>query len=762
MKSIKKIAIFFIFAIICLGMVVFASACKPTTGPVGPVVNKNLTPADITKLASLTNYGREARYYDAQAVTYSDYSAEEAKLADRIESKQADALEPDTSSIIKIFAASDAEKIILAMAKAALPAAKMTKTVDYLAGEESVNEEVIDTKVEVGPWTTTPGWSFFDDWSYYEKLKDKADATGATDNDKDNVSRQYRNMAGKVFAIGMSGDEFGRVATFELEYSLDVVKAMANNKAIGTPEFDTYCKDNLDYDTLVYLHAFNDYYNGGEGKPDCVELYGYYYDYNQTNYNAVSDEDFEKELQYSHYTVFTDAEWLEYVDIQRSNYINAYRYNDNFYNDFYSKHFSFQEKKEDHEYLVYGFSAYSNLTYTAEMRQAITGNGLQGQLNMSDWMWCYSGNEDNMKAYNQANTAYENGKKSGSEQENEGKFYYETEQLKMINYLLKNMTSANLSGALRYQIYSYSGSMLQSISGGGKDISLISDNKKDPADATRLLEELTTESDKKQYATGKIGAITDQMKATYQTVGISSKAQKATNESWSSMNTEIEAALNYDYSTISSWADRVERLEDLVIKRKYDCGVGLDETCPLGNGHAECEKIYDTDHTISQFVSNYEQILRYVGGTVSLSFQQLKEAAEGKPNNYVINKYDNELPLTYKCGYGQASPVTELMLNGVEYFEKEEISIKGGNIFKEEILNAEEEDRTWWESYSSPARADSSVTETSPNQMTGSYTYEYTFSGWYLDQKLQYRFDENDTISCDLILYAGYDVTKRK
>ncbi len=759
MKNIRKIAIFAVIAVLCLIMV----ACKKPIDGDGPIVSKVLTPADITKLPDLINYGREAKYYDVNEITYSDYSAEKTKLAARIVEKQADAADPDTSSIIKIFAASDAEKIILAMGKSALPATKMTKTVDYLAGDETVTEEAIETKVASGVWSATTGWSFFDDWSYYEKLQDRADATGATNDDKDNVSRQYRNMAGKVFAIGMTGDEFARVATNELDYALDVVRDMAGNKAIGTTEFDTYCKNNLDYETLAYLHAFNDYYRKNQnGKPDCTELYGYYYDYNLVNYNAVSDENFEKELKYSHYTIYTDAEWLDYVAIQRNNYINAYRYTDTFYNTFYTKHFSFQENKENHEYNIYGFSKYSNLTYTGEMRQAITANGLQGQLNMSDWMWCYSGNEDNMKAYNQANTNYENGKKGGSEQENQGKFYYEMEQLKMIHYLLTNMTSANLSGALRYQIYSYSGSMLQTISGNEKDRTLINVNKLAPADATTLLASLSTDNDKKSYATGKIGAIISQMKATYSTVGIASKAQKAANESWSSMKTEIETAMKYDYSTLTSWADKVERLEDLVIKRKYDCGAGLDEACLRGNGHAECEKVYDTEHTISQFVSNYEQILRYVGGTVSLSFQQLKEAAPGKPNNYKINEYAPNLPVTYRCGFGQASPVTTLMLTGIEYFEKKEITINSGNVFKEEIKEADSKDKEWWEKSSSPARPNSSVTETSPNQQSGTYIYEYTFSGWYLDQALLYKFDENDTITCDLILYAGYNVTKKQ
>lgn len=729
-------------------------------GQIGSVIGNNLTPADIPKLASLTNYGGDASYYDVPALAYNDYTAEKAKLADRIESKQEDAQDPETSSIIKIFAASDAEQIILAMGRAALPTAKMTKTVYYLAGEETISEANIDEKVQSGTWTLTPGWSFFDDLIYYLKLKNISGSKYSTSYDKDNTNRQFRNMAGKILSIGMTGDEFARITTYLQVYSLDVVKDMAGGKTIGTNEFDTYCKTYLDYETLVYLHAFNEYYNGGAGKSDCVELYGYYYDYNKNKYNAISDVDFEKEIQYSYYNIFTDEEWLEYIAIRRDYYANAYRYSDTFYNDFYSKNFSFQEKKEEREYVIYGYNKYSNLTYTGEMRQAITGNGLEGLLAIKDWMWCYGGNEEAMKAYNQANTNYENGKKGGSEAENQGKFYYEMEQLKMVSYLFDNVSIVNISGLLRNIIYKYSSSMLEDISARQKVITLINDGKKAPADATTLLAGIA-EDKKKEYATGKIKAIINQMKATYSNVGISQKAQKATNISWASMKVEIEHALNYDYSILSTWAEKVERLEDLVIKRKYDCGAGLDEECLKGNGHAECEKVYDTEHTISQFVSNYQLILRYAEGTVSVNFQQNKYDNPNHKNNYRIDKYASELPITYRCGYGQTQKVTALMLSGVEYFEKKEISIKGGNIFKDEILNAYTKDREWWENYSSPAKADSTVIEwSSLNQQTGTYIYEYTFSGWYLDSELTYRFDENDIIYCDLILYAGYDVTK--
>lgn len=757
MKIFKKIAVVLILAILCLGVV--ACIKKPDPGP-GPG-NKVLTPADISKLAPLTNYRMESKYYSPNAVTYADYSAEKTKLENRIESKKADALLPDTSSVIKIFAASDAEQIILAMGEAALPTAKMTKTVDYLAGEEAVSEDAIDDKVASGTWSLTPNWSFFDDWSYYEKLQDRADTNTSTDTDKDNVKRQYRNIAGKIFSIGMSGDEFGRVATYELKYALTVVAKMAGNNPIGSGQFDNYCKNYLDYDTLVYLKAFDKYYDGGAGLPACVALYGYYYDYNHTNYNAVSDADFEKELIYSHYTTYTDAEWLEYVAIQRNNYINAYRYTDAFYSDLYSKHFSFQQKKEDFEYEVYDFAVYNSLKYTQEMHNAILGNGLQGQLNMSDWMWCYSGKEDVMKSYNQANTKYENGKKGSSEAENEGKFYYDIEQLKMVNYLLTNMTGLNLSGALRYQIYSYSGSMVQSISNNEKDVSLINANKKVPSDVTSVIEPLVGE-DAKDYAKGKVRAIITQMKASYEIVGVNGKITKSANESWSSMQKEINDALIYDYTSLSSWEDKVKRLEDLVIKKKYDCGVGLDDICPLGNGHAECVEVYDTEHTISQFVSNYEQILKHVGGKVALSFQQHKKATTDKKNNYTTSDWSDVLPKTYTCGYNSTSPVTTDMLKGIVYYEEKEITIGSGKVFKDDVLNADKEQREWWASASSsPIKESSTVSERNESQQSATFTYVYTFSGWYLDQNLVYKFDPNDKINCDLILYVGYNVTKR-
>ena len=120
-------------------------------------------------------------------------------------------------------------------------------------------------------------------------------------------------------------------------------------------------------------------------------MYGYYYEYNKTNYDSQSDEDFEKQLTYSHMTTYTDSEWEDYVRIQRTSYTTAYRYSNSFYNTFYNKHFSFQEKVENHELTVYGMSKWQNKSYTEEMRNAVRNNGMDGQLNFTYWLWCYSG-----------------------------------------------------------------------------------------------------------------------------------------------------------------------------------------------------------------------------------------------------------------------------------------------------------------------------------------------------------------------------------
>ena len=780
MKVAKVVLSVLIVAAVVFGMV----ACTDNTGggpggdPTTP--GTTLTPNSITYIKDITNYGQEARYYAAAAVTYADTTAERAKLQTRIDEKKAD-LESgdDTSSITKIFAHSTADGIINTMSKAALPADKMTKTIDYLAGEETVTDDIIQAKVDNGTFSATTGWSFFDDWTYYEKLQDRADATGSTDNDQDNVKRQYRNILGKVFAIGMSGDEFARLATYMLAYATDVVESADMAGATLTVDgtlnaFDTYCQENLDYETLVYLRAFNDYYKmdgSGTGLSDCVELYGYYYEYNKTNYDSQSDEDFEKQLKYSHQETFTDSEWEDYVRIQRTSYTSAYRYSNTFYTTFYNKHFTFQEKVENHELTVYGMSKWQNKSYTEEMRNAVRNNGMDGQLNFTDWLWCYSGDSTVMKEYNQANTAYQNGKNGSDEQAKEGEFRYNMEQLKMINYILTNMSATNLGRTLHFQVYSYSGEVVSNATSYQKDAILVGVGKKEPADVTSLEAGLPAE-DEVEYVQGKINVIIDQLAKTYSTVNVDAKANSAASQPWKAMQGEVQTAIDYDYDTLETWAAKVQRMEDLVVKRKYSCEAAIDEPCKLtpNEGHVNCTKEYDDKHNISKFVMNYETVLMYMAGQARILFQSTVEGVNTEDNNYKITKYlDSELPATWEPGYN--SDRTFINLTEVSYDSNadkdnalsREITISSGKTFAEAIENASAEDKGWWEKSSKKIeKKPAEIEEKYSGNRKSVFKYDYTFKNWYLDEELKYEFNENDKISFDLKLYAGYIVTKTK
>ena len=790
MKVFTKLSVLIIALVMVLGLV----ACNPSSvnpGPTPQPGGKTITPNDIPHLKDITNYGSKQEHSKGTSVTYGDTATEQAKLTVRINEKKEDVDSgKDVSSIVKIFAASDANGIITAMELANLPKDKMQETVDYMAGEQSVTTEEIEALVDGGTFdkAATQGWSFFDDWDYYDKLQKRADETNSNA-DSDNVKRQYRNMLGKVFAIDMSGDQFARLAVQELVYATSVVEKMAEDSGIVNAslaisstlgELDEYCQEELDYETLVYLRAFNEYYNidgSSNGLENCVELYGYYYEYNRTDYYSQTDDEFEKQLTYSHQSTFSDAEWLDYVKLQRESYTKAYRYNDSFYQTFYEKHFSFQEKVEKHEEIVYGISKWNNKSYTSEMRQAIRDNGLVGQLNFTDWVWCYAGDNTVMTEYNAANTANENGKKANAsaEQKYDGQFQYDMAQLKFIQYILEkdHMGDTNLGRTLRFQVYSYSGEMIKSAQGYNKDIALVDAGKINPDEATKIISGLT-ESEQKNYAMGKLNAVLGQMNAAYSHANVSSAANNASNQPWRSMYTEITAAIDKDYSGYAKSKEKVEALEDMVIKKKWDCG-GTDEECGKAEnknrGHVGCQKVYDETHNISKFVSAYEAILRHMGGSATVKFQNDAVATEKDQNNYAVNEHPSGSSVTYVSGFRGSDFTGKIItaaIASVSRITVKEISVSSGKTFTDGIKDVGGDDLKWWESdaegpenkVATKAKSEG-VTENFGGNRTGTFTYTYTFTGWYLDTGLQYLFDPDDKIACDLTLYAGYDVEKK-
>ena len=71
----------------------------------------------------------------------------------------------------------------------------------------------------------------FDDWDYYEALRDRADES-SEDKDSDNVLRQRRKMMKQIYSIGLSGDEFCRLVYEMLTYALEITESM-HTKAAG-------------------------------------------------------------------------------------------------------------------------------------------------------------------------------------------------------------------------------------------------------------------------------------------------------------------------------------------------------------------------------------------------------------------------------------------------------------------------------------------------------------------------------------------------
>ena len=664
-------------AMMAVMMLMALTACFDSNKPVTPPkpTDDVLTPKNIKILADLADYSKSATdYRGSTTITYADttYDGKNCeqqitKLQNRIDKKTEDVYSGESeSAVTKIFTKSTPQGILGAIAKAGLPYDEMVRVVDYLAGEEdaTVDTYVKEIKEESGGvnvttgWTGTltttsskltlwveagengkdlnDGWSFFDDWELYDRLKEYAksdDTNQLSPNQKfvekpsdigtkalaeDNASWQYRSILEKVYTqVNLPGPSAARLATQMLLYAIEVSEGMAQgeiaaavNDTTNSSAFSAYFRHKVevpanipelpadaktywnpyeglgDYDVLSYLLSFNDFYTKGykslDGVRSCAQLYGYYYLYNQTYYNIVLADrtTYKNQLYYEKLDVFSNTEWADYVAIQRKNYEGSYRYKESFYQTFYQIHFDFQGRKETFEKQVYVVTDVINgCTYTGEMQKAILTayNGIKGQLAMSDWLWCYGGSADKMKSYNEANTRYQKGKQGTTEQEYEGQFYYEFEELKVVRYLMENMTPTELSGALYYNCYAYSGSMISQMQGYSKHIVLIADGIKGYDEFTSIPESAHVNAgDYNTYAIGKMKVLRDQAKSDWTNTGVATKASNASTQPWSGMLDEIKDAQGRDYMKVKSddtkkgdWQVRCEHLEDRVIARIY-------------------------------------------------------------------------------------------------------------------------------------------------------------------------------------------------
>lgn len=782
MRSKKSLTI--LAALLVAIMMLTLAACNNDTDLNKGGGGKTPTTSTGTRpkvLADLVDYSLEAKYYNVADTnsTFGETQTQRTLLQTRIEGEKKDeagndiAFE-DMSVPVKIFTNSAPETIITKMGVAGMTKDHMIATVNYLAG--NTQNQNFSNVQSGGAFLAGEGWSFFDDSDYLEKLNEIADDDSTApdserDTNDDNVQRQRRKIMKKVFAIGMSGDEFARFVIEELLYAQEITHSMND---LGDSNYDKYVKEQLSYDTLVYFKSFNEFYSEGTQKPKTVQLYGYYYNYNQAAYNNLSDDEFEKQLRYSHMKTFSDTEWLENLALQRKEYEGSYRYDAKFYQTFYNVHLQFQSMKENHDRAVYGID-YPNtdhkLTSSSEARYGLNA-GFAQQLTMTDIMYEYSMNESAMKAYNAANTTYENKKNSTTideKEKDEAEWKYDLERMKMVDYILSNMNNTELSKVLVYQIYTYSADLLGDIQTERKNYVL------DGVD----LNKATASSDAngvKKYtlSIGKGKAIEAQIARAYASAGISNQiktAQETAND-WDERRAEVKEVLNMDnYNGLADGTAKLEKLENLVVKKVWDCGSTDDNVCPdhPGLGHIGEEKTYATDHAISRFLSNHEDVLLHMAGQVKVELARTPaDFTTGAPANtndpITITYYSLSTAGSYCVGVPTRPEsqttgieITAAMIGNKNYLAStENITFSSGDTLAQGRIDADELNFG-----DGSGSEDVNIRNKVVNELgtTGrKATCTYTFVGYFLDKDLKYIVDPEEAIEHDLLLYPGYDV----
>ncbi len=712
---------------------------------------------DVPILDDLTNYSTNVAYYDVQSVSYGDVDQQISKLEARQEERPefGDEDYDDLSVPLKIFVNSDADEIIRRMSQAGLSREKMIATVDYIAGEESLDTGELDTIVATGEWVDNPDWSFFDDWDYLEKLEDKADESGSTNDDSDNVQRQRRKMMRQIFEIGMTGDEFGRFVMRQMLYAMEVTETMHLDYDAEL-SYDEYVKEDLSFDALVYFKAFEDFV---ESRSQTVQLYGYYYDYNKAAYEAMDDETFEKELQYRHQKTYTNTEFLDYVDIQRNNYISSYRYSYDFYREFYQVHFQFQGLLEEFDLEVFEINtAFSDpqLKYSREMQRGMD-SGFAQQLTLMDHLYVYTDDEDRLIEYNTANTEYEQVRLSTAKpRQDEKKMLLQYQQLKVADYILGKMNNTQLSNVLRYHILSYSGDMIRNIQSEKKDIVLeqvkIDNYLSIPGGDITHEDEI----EEHEITIGRTDAIVAQIVRSYGNANPQNQFNIATNTSWDNIRTEVKDTLEHDYTQYSNGTEMLEAFEDLLIKKK--------EVNPDGSDYVEgvddsalIREEYDTTHSISRFLNSHEEVLRYSLGQVKVEIYGSPGKRSGLQTAYNLGGYEDGTYSLGNNGVGRTFPDNPSVFPNNYPRILDEVSFKAGMTLEEGLSEDEANQPNFLTGNDEKVEMDPQQSSPGSGQPKN---HIYVFEGWYIDIEQKYKVDPEEKVKYDMILYPGYTVTK--
>ncbi len=704
--------------------------------------------------------------------------------------------EQDTSTFTKIFLFADPTELVNRMAAAHLPQDKMQALVAYICRSDAEGSGY--------NFVQGTGGAIQD----YEELDELYDLYDKDDSDANylNLQKKRRKVMHEIFDI--FGDQAApacRTVIEMLSYAQKVVaeemipdyEEKTGKTVEGFYEFFKGYDMLFDYDALVYFLAFNqscgavsakkylldgNYSITGDNRKTMMTLYGYYYQYQKREFDLFNDTEYYEYLDLGLKDYFdNDADALKYRDYDRRHYAGAYRYSFEFYKKYYQAHFSFQLKQEEFDMAVYGIDdlPYGNKRYATVMQTGCE-QGLDGTLKIGDVNYEYTGIDANVIAYNNAAKGYYSIPKAQRDREDYmpakiALVRLEVQQLKSQYYTImhESIKEKDLSNALKYQIYSFSGDYIRTILA----------NRKDDVIYNVELDHLnpgTVEYADKEEEIGRNNAMLENHVYFY--------IQKG------NVNTQLQKADEYEWKT--AIADRIKITIDTDFEAYHEAhkiymggssGNYVDEYFEdtlfpkiIENPGPNQTKRYDTEVQISRLADNHENVFRYAYGSIKVEYKEPTVLESFVLKNEYISETStvpsgNQLeinPATLESSFPGVIAVSASEMakftNRPTQYDKSKITEETYDSDEKIRLARFDEASGTWKGIFPKNGGDDPVLVKTYTKLEGNVTYTYVlvFEGWYIDKNLQYpaKFSGNDEygeeFSYDICLYAGYKVIK--
>lgn len=694
--------------------------CVPENKPTKEEVKYAVTPlADLTDYSSTANKQpvyyttstteyTEARnnleakiktqksYYDAYAAGESTYLKYDGK---NLNGGTEEDIDGEQSSLLKILAHADADQLIYVLGYSGLAQDKMISLISYIAEDGTGAADEANISKATG---LIEDYEAIREWS---DIVDRGTSTAAGQTAYKNRARKSRAMNKRLFDTGMDGGDAGRAILEVFEYVQIVTEEMRatyNEEHVGAildNMTEYFKKELLDYDTVVLIRA-NNYrrwgnagqgktamnkevkydveahsYEGSYSKPTStsaqtygdaglVQAYGYSFEYERGNYNALNDTDFEKELTYRFATKLSNDEAKDYSRIQRTQYEKAFRYSEAFYNKYYTALDPINVAQETYEGAVFGFNNSDrvngdrfdgasstikvqgvggneteetisvdlggdtkvqnrdkNKNFYADMSYQAIKIGLHDQLIAGDMQHYYWGIEQNVLDQNNANN---DRMSDNAGTQAKGNFNLKIVNLKMADFVLSTFVDEKNTGGLanlmkaQTRLYladyarlinAYRRQVVRELAKLEKEGVLVarvvenSNSKEivyDLANGAYTPEQQITVRDN----IGRAAAMIKNLNNKRSTLDVDSKDTTLLSTDWKVISDQIKATVNYNYNElgVANWGAKSKKLDDVLIHK--------DE-----NGK------YDTNWATSVFVNNNSQVLAYSSGQVALEFR---------------------------------------------------------------------------------------------------------------------------------------------